>query len=587
MLLDRLERRGLITLRPTSSIGGELEYAFKHALLRDVAYAGLSRRRRVRAHAAVAVWLGSVASDRPDELAELVAYHWAASMADGAAGWEDDPAGLAEVREAAFEGLLRGGAVARQRWATQRALAYHASALALARTDAERARAEEEIGDDHDAAYHGDDALPAWRRALEARQASGADAEVVARLCFKAAYMGAIRWGGFSQPMDPAEIDRLVDQGLGAIDGLPSPFRPRLLAVRAATSSRWAAFHRPDPVPITERAAAADTAFESAQGSGDAWLSSLTMRALVGLRMIAGDAPAAIEASRRAAAIADDIESVGLRHVYAYMAAISLMWNAGEAEAQLPRLRELLRAAYDLDTHEVLHSTCAVISALGQLGRWDEALEVIAEHERQFTLEADMACPYVRGGLPAAAAILARRGDAARARELLSRLPSVGWPVGLVEGLTALALARLDDPVAARELAASVIATGRRNFAEEAPFELLALLEAQDALADERRSPGDPGDGPGAQRRDGAPGTQRGHGGGPQRRRGRVRQATRDPPGPGGRWVRPTGRRRGRPPALARRSPPSMPGAREELLAMARATYQRLGAQVDLERLGT
>lgn len=297
--------------------------------------------------------------------------------------------------------------------------------------------------------------------------------------------MGAIRWGGFSQPMDPAEIDRLVDRGLAAIEGTSSPFRPRLLAVRAATSSRWAAFHRPDPVPIGERAAAADLAFETAQASGDAWLSSLTMRALVGLRMIGGDAPAAIAASRRAAVIAEDIESMGLRHVYAFMAAISLLWNAGEAEAQVPRIRELLRSAYDLDTHEVLHSTCALISALGQLGRWDEALEVIAEHERQFRLEADMACPYVRGGLPEAAMILARRGDGARARELLARLPSVGWPVGLVEGLTALALARLDQPGDARDLAATVVATGRRNLAEEPPFELLALLEAQDALEDE------------------------------------------------------------------------------------------------------
>ncbi len=44
--LADLERRGLVSLRHTSSLAGEAEYAFKHSLIRDVAYAGLPRARR-------------------------------------------------------------------------------------------------------------------------------------------------------------------------------------------------------------------------------------------------------------------------------------------------------------------------------------------------------------------------------------------------------------------------------------------------------------------------------------------------------------------------------------------------------------
>ncbi|MBA2571264.1 MAG: AAA family ATPase, partial [Chloroflexi bacterium] len=47
-VLERLEAKGLVVARPTSTIGGETEYIFKHALVRDVAYAGLPRTRSVR-----------------------------------------------------------------------------------------------------------------------------------------------------------------------------------------------------------------------------------------------------------------------------------------------------------------------------------------------------------------------------------------------------------------------------------------------------------------------------------------------------------------------------------------------------------
>ena len=49
--LLELERKGLIFVRPTTSLAGETEYMFKHAVVRDVAYASLPKARRARAHA--------------------------------------------------------------------------------------------------------------------------------------------------------------------------------------------------------------------------------------------------------------------------------------------------------------------------------------------------------------------------------------------------------------------------------------------------------------------------------------------------------------------------------------------------------
>src|SRR6266571_5004674 len=78
--LLRLEGRGLVAARPTSSLGGQAEYQFRHALVRDVAYSGLPKARRARAHAEHAAWIEELAGDRREELAELIAAHYRSAL---------------------------------------------------------------------------------------------------------------------------------------------------------------------------------------------------------------------------------------------------------------------------------------------------------------------------------------------------------------------------------------------------------------------------------------------------------------------------------------------------------------------------
>src|SRR3954447_13052214 len=70
--LDRLLDRELILPEEHSTITGERAFRFKHGLIRDVAYSGLSKARRAEDHRSFAAWL---AEHAPDELAELRAYH--------------------------------------------------------------------------------------------------------------------------------------------------------------------------------------------------------------------------------------------------------------------------------------------------------------------------------------------------------------------------------------------------------------------------------------------------------------------------------------------------------------------------------
>jgi hypothetical protein len=59
-------------------VEGETELAFAHALVRDVAYGQIARADRAEKHRSVAEWIESLG--RPDDHAEMLAYHWRSSL---------------------------------------------------------------------------------------------------------------------------------------------------------------------------------------------------------------------------------------------------------------------------------------------------------------------------------------------------------------------------------------------------------------------------------------------------------------------------------------------------------------------------
>ncbi len=88
-------------------------YSFKHALTQEVAYGSLLERRRRLYHAAVGTGLEELYRGRTEEVAELLAYHFARS---------------AEA-EKAVDYAIEAGEKAQRRWANTEALAHFDSAL--------------------------------------------------------------------------------------------------------------------------------------------------------------------------------------------------------------------------------------------------------------------------------------------------------------------------------------------------------------------------------------------------------------------------------------------------------------------------
>jgi class 3 adenylate cyclase len=74
-VLDALEGRDLIRRDPVSRLGDRPQFAFKHQLIREVAYATLPRARRRQRHETIALFLEEAVGDVGD-VAPALAHHW-------------------------------------------------------------------------------------------------------------------------------------------------------------------------------------------------------------------------------------------------------------------------------------------------------------------------------------------------------------------------------------------------------------------------------------------------------------------------------------------------------------------------------
>jgi len=73
--LEKLASKHYIKFERPSTLGGEREVSFTHMLVRDAAYAELTRRDRAVKHEAVAKWIEQTFGERLTDLVDILAYH--------------------------------------------------------------------------------------------------------------------------------------------------------------------------------------------------------------------------------------------------------------------------------------------------------------------------------------------------------------------------------------------------------------------------------------------------------------------------------------------------------------------------------
>ena len=169
--LRELSRKELVRLARRSSIEGEAEYAFWHVLARDVAYGQLPRASRASRHVAAATWIESKAPERVEDLADVLAYHYATALELARAAGQTEQVSELEAPALKFLSLAGERALGLD---TTAALANLERALALALPGhPERPRALVRFGD---AAFHAGrytEAAAALDEAIETFRADG------------------------------------------------------------------------------------------------------------------------------------------------------------------------------------------------------------------------------------------------------------------------------------------------------------------------------------------------------------------------------------------------------------------------------
>jgi class 3 adenylate cyclase len=438
--LTGLERKGLILVRPTTTLAGQTEYLFKHALTRDVAYGTLPKARRARAHAAVAEWIEALASDRTDEFADLVAYHYRAAISgDGAdLAWMDDPEGREALRRRAFNALLVAGRAARHRFAIDSAVELHENALKLATSDPERLDALEQIARDQETGFHGDEMLEASMAALEIARKDPATRNRVAVLARHAAGMAAHRGGAFVKEPEWDVMQGLIREGLEA--ATDDRERAWLLTADAALIRNRRRLVEEVAEPMQPRLEAAQQAQQIAERLGDPNLMTVVADTLSDLYLMEGDAQPALAALEPSLSMIEKIERPAARAQWYHSLSMKLLWLTGDPV----RAEVLSTQAYEigrrLSAHDQGHGTYSLMLTSYWLGDWDRVEALLAEHLTNPELEHGVRCIAVQSGPSLGSMVLAHRGDSERAVAAARRSQAFEDRPGPVEGQIAEAL---------------------------------------------------------------------------------------------------------------------------------------------------
>lgn len=101
--LHTLERKEFVRRERRSSVDREVEYSFRHLLMRDVAYGQIPRAARADKHLVAARWIEALG--RPDDNAELLAHHYLSALELLRAAGR----GTADLAEPAVRALRVGG----------------------------------------------------------------------------------------------------------------------------------------------------------------------------------------------------------------------------------------------------------------------------------------------------------------------------------------------------------------------------------------------------------------------------------------------------------------------------------------------
>ena len=438
-VLHELARTELVRPARRSSMAGQAEYSFTHALIREVCYAQIPRAGRAQRHQRAAAWIEAMAGERAADHAEILAAHYTTAL-DLARAGKDPRAG--ELAEHAARYLMLAGDRALGIDVAAAERHYHHALQLTTDTDPSRAELLARHGETLGQRARFPEAAAAFEQAIELFRAR---ADVVSMAGAMTGYALILHVLG-----DPRER-ALFTEALALVEPLgPSPGLVQALAEEAGARMGWGD-HR-QAIEHADRALALAAQLglpEPARALGFRGAARLSL----------GDA-GGLEDMRTALAAAT-AQGLGRAAAVLYYNLAEATWLV-EGPRQRPELaREGSRFAKRRGIDEfALHLDAATVGALAELGCLEEAMglaeelaprleetggvrgllevrsaqlwafNVRGEHEAatalgQWTVERarEYANPAtLAGAYPPAAALRLAQGDPPGARALLSEL---------------------------------------------------------------------------------------------------------------------------------------------------------------------
>lgn len=457
--LRRLEERDFVRRRAGSTLPGEREYVFKHALVREVAYESLSRAARASFHARFAEWL-EARPETGDARAALLAHHYtqAVSPEDAELAWGDDPARLEALRERAVAWLRHAAELAVSRYELEDASELLRHALELAPDDPELWRW---LGATAALRYDGLQFGTAMERALELEDDPSRRADLYAELALNS----AVRMGMWRTRPQRERAATWLERALEL-----APAGTRTRAVALAAKAYW--------LPVSSLATAEEAA-ELADRLGDVRLQALAAGGLVYALLENSRFVEAAEWAERELALTEETDDPD-QLADSYETAVA----AFSAVARFDLVRDLARrheqVTRGLSPHHRLHSVSVAFDLAELTGDWDAIAAGIEDAQERVAANVDTSCVRNLRVLLIGALAALHLGDGDASRELeragagLGIEDFSGWGS---EVRLRLALARGD-----LEAAASLLDDVVRFRAALGPAPFAALLDAFAAL---------------------------------------------------------------------------------------------------------
>jgi predicted ATPase/class 3 adenylate cyclase len=369
-VVDQLLAKDLV--RPAGADG----FAFRHILIREVAYQTLTRAERAQFHAAAGEWLERDAAGRGDALAELIAYHYREAATLGSTS-DRSPAPQDSIREKAVRWLARAADVTAAGAATFETVRHLRGAIDLA-DDENLPELYERLGDvTAEAGISVDAYLQALRLCRERSRPAAQRLRVLASLL--TLYM---RFQGSVERRPSAEE---MEQLFGEGEALLAEVDDERTVARFLIAKGFLPFWLEAPATaatIAEAEAYARRGLEIAARLRDARLQSVALDALASCAIRRRDWRQAREFTRRRLAFEDRLdltERIDAHSVAAWAAC--QLGNLDEAIDTAASGLALLHASQV--PAQALHLVTWQIYALTLRGLWDDAL---AAGERGFRL---------------------------------------------------------------------------------------------------------------------------------------------------------------------------------------------------------